>query len=213
MSCLMLGIFHERLKMFCTHCGNNLESEDNFCGNCGKSVRSAPSRIAQKPQIKTTPPVYQKPIAQSESEYSSPSIKPVRNKTAEIKEEKKREEQIAELRKLLEEKEGREVTDQELFEAEHWIRGYAGLVLDVFLKDEERKKKLEENPKGYHLEGEGYSCFICGTSVSNEETWYDQHGIKCLTCQNAIDKKIIPATAASNKDSWYSTYDLEHHFL
>jgi hypothetical protein len=81
------------------------------------------------------------------------------------------------------------VTDQELFEAEHWLRGYAELALDSFLKDEERKKRLEESPKGFHLEGEGYSCFICGTNVSNEETWYDKYGIKCLTCQSAIDKR------------------------
>lgn len=33
-----------------------------------------------------------------------------------------------------------------------------------------------------------------------------------MTCQKAIDKKIIPATAAKYRDSWYSKYDLESRF-
>lgn len=199
--------------MFCTKCGNKLEAGDNFCGQCGNAVRIAKAPETIKPQVKIEQPVYQKPIIQKQPEYTSTTINPSRNKSSEAKEEKKREEQRAELRKLLEEKEGREVTDQELFEAEHWLRGYAELILDIYLKDEDRKKKLDENPKGFHLEGEGYSCAICSGTVSNEETWYDKYGIKCLTCQSAIDKKIIPATAANNKDSWYSFHDLEHHFF
>ncbi len=191
--------------MFCTNCGNNLESGDNFCGKCGKAVRSAQAS-------KIEPPVFQKPVINKEPEYTPP-ITPARNKTKEAKAEKKREEQRAELRKILEKEQGREITDQELFESEHWLRNYAELMLDLYIKDEERKKKLEENPKGFHLEGEGYSCFICHSSISKEETWYDQYGIKCLTCQSAIDKKIIPATAASDKDSWYTTHDFEHHFF
>jgi len=75
-----------------------------------------------------------------------------------------------------------------------------------------RKRKLREFPKGFHLEGIGYSCAICSNSVSNEETWYDKWGIKCLICQKAIDRRTIPGSAAKNKDSWYSKYDLESDF-
>lgn len=163
--------------------------------------------------LREEPSVFEKPVIQKQPEYITPPIAPLRNKTNESKAEKKREELTAELKQLLEKEKGREVSDQELFEAEHWLRGYAELMLDLYIKDEGRQEKLKENPKGFHLEGEGYSCFICGTSISKEQTWYDQHGIKCLTCQSAIDKKIIPATAASDKDSWYTIYDLEHHFF
>ncbi len=199
--------------MFCTQCGNNLDVGDNFCGQCGNAVRIAKAVERVKPQVKIEQPIYQEPIIQKEPDYASTPIKSIRSKSSEAKEEKKREEQRAELRKLLEEKEGQAVTDQELFEAEHWLRGYAELILDSYLEDERRKKKLKENPQGFNLEGEGYSCFICGGSVSNEQTWYDKYGIKCLTCQSAIDKKIIPASAAKDKDSWYSFHDLEHSFF
>lgn len=198
--------------MFCTKCGNSLETGDNFCGQCGNPARIVKVPKIVKPQVKIEQPVVQEPDVDTQTSYNPP-VKPLGNKTAEAKEEKKREEHRAELKKLLEEKEGREVTDQELFEAEHWLRSYAEIVLDSYLEDERRKKKLEESPKGFHLEGEGYSCFICGGSVSKEQTWYDKYGIKCLTCQSAIDKKIIPASAAKDKDSWYSMYDLEHGFF
>ncbi len=199
--------------MFCTHCGNNLESIDNFCGKCGKAVRSAQAPKIEQLQAKTEPPAYQKPIIHKQPEYTPPPITLSRNKTKEAKTEKKREELRAELKVLLEKEQGREITDQELFESENWLRGYAELMLDLGIKEAQRQEKLIENPKGFHLEGEGYSCFICHSSISKEETWYDKHGIKCLTCQSAIDKKIIPSTAASDKDSWYTTHDFEHHFF
>jgi hypothetical protein len=79
-------------------------------------------------------------------------------------------------------------------------------------KEEERAKKLEENPNGFHLEGVGYTCFICGGSTPEGDNWYDQYGIKCLVCQKAIDAGEIPASLAKEKDSWYSKFDLEHYF-
>lgn len=76
-----------------------------------------------------------------------------------------------------------------------------------------REEKLEENPKGFHLDGVGYTCFICGQNTcEKEDNWYDQYGIKCLICQKAIYEGEIPATLASDKDSWYSKYDLKSCF-
>lgn len=199
--------------MFCTNCGQTLESNDNFCGQCGKAVRRAKVPQMAQTQIRKEQPTYQAPSAPRQPEYVSPQPIPPRNKTAESKAEKKREEMRAELKELLENERGREITNQELLESESWLRGYAEVILDAYLEDKDRQKKLEENPKGFHLEGQGYTCFICINSVSNDQTWYDKYGIKCLTCQSAIDKKIIPASAASDKDSWYSLYDLEHSFF
>ncbi|KND50519.1 MAG: hypothetical protein AB202_02615 [Parcubacteria bacterium C7867-007] len=79
-------------------------------------------------------------------------------------------------------------------------------------KQERLKKRLDENPKGFHLEGAGYTCAICRTDTPEGDNWYDDHGIKCLVCQKAIDEGEIPATVASDKESWYSKYDLEDRF-
>ena len=79
-------------------------------------------------------------------------------------------------------------------------------------KDKERAEKLKANPKGFHLEGAGYTCAICGDHTPEGDNWYDKYGIKCLVCQMAIDKGEIPVSLAKNKDSWYSKFDLERAF-
>ena len=100
-------------------------------------------------------------------------------------------------------------------EAEESARNLVGLVeilWELYLKDKERQKKLEQFPKGFHLDADGHSCSICSNSMPKEQSWYDKWGMKCLTCQKAIDRKIIPGSAAKDKDSWYSVYDLESSF-
>jgi hypothetical protein len=74
------------------------------------------------------------------------------------------------------------------------------------------EKKLDENQKGFHLDGTGYTCAICGEATPKDDNWYDKWGIKCLVCQWAIDHKGIPPSLAKNKDSWYKKYDFERYF-
>ncbi len=198
--------------MFCTNCGNKTHTEDNFCGNCGKAIQRTSVLEVERPSPKVEPkqrlPIYK------ESKYVPPTTQyPRRNSQSDAKAEKKKEEGKEGLRKLLEEERGHEIADQELFEANLWLTNYAKLVYDCALTDLERKKKLEENPKGFHLEGKGYTCFVCHDSISDEQTWYDENGIKCLTCQDALDKNIIPVSVVSDHDSWYSMHDFEQSFF
>ncbi len=122
------------------------------------------------------------------------------------------EERIQEMKVLLEKEKGVEVSYEEASEASYNLAGLAEILFDCWLKDEQKKKKLKEFPKGFHIEGVGYTCVICGNSFSNEETWYDKWGNKCIVCQKAIDKKIIPGSCVKNNESWYSKYDLESRF-
>ncbi len=86
-------------------------------------------------------------------------------------------------------------------------------VLLPFKQEEDRRqRKLKEFPKGFHLNGKGYSCAICGGSCSDEETWYDQYGIKCMECQAAVDRGEIPAYCAKDREKWYSRWDLQGDF-
>lgn len=79
-------------------------------------------------------------------------------------------------------------------------------------EQDRRQRKLKEFPKGFHLEGRGYSCAICHGTCSEEETWYDQYGLKCMSCQGAVDRGEIPAYCAENRDAWYCRYDMESDF-
>lgn len=121
-------------------------------------------------------------------------------------------ERIQEMKDLLEKEKGREFTWKEAAEAAHNLAGLAEILFDSYKEDCRRKKKLEENPKGFKLDGVGYTCFICGSGTQAGENWYDKWGIKCTICQNAINRKEIPPTLAKNKDSWYTKYELERSF-
>lgn len=86
------------------------------------------------------------------------------------------------------------------------------LLLPFQQQEDQRQRKLKEFPKGFHLNGKGYSCAICGGSCSDEDTWYDQYGLKCVECQAAVDRGEIPAYCAEDREKWYSRWDLESDF-
>lgn len=118
-------------------------------------------------------------------------------------------ERIQEFKEILEKKKGEKVSWAEAEEGSRNLTQFAELMYKLAESQWHKDEKLKKHPKGFHLEGEGYSCVICGDSISNDETWYDKYGLKCLVCQKAINKKIVPAMVAKNKDSWYSAYDMQ----
>lgn len=120
------------------------------------------------------------------------------------------DEQIRKVRDALEKDTGKVISWQEAKKVASSLYQFAGICIEAWQQDELRKKKLEESSKGFKLEG-GYNCSVCGTIVG-KEGWYDKWGIKCLTCQHAIDQKIIPPSIGKNKNTWYSDYDMESYF-
>lgn len=118
---------------------------------------------------------------------------------------------IKEFKQIYEKETGKEITDAEASEYARNLFNYVKLIYELAEKEEVRKRKLEDNPKGFQLDGD-YSCSICGQSAARENGWYDKFGIKCMTCQKAVNKKIIPGSVAKNRDSWYTSYDLESRF-
>jgi len=120
--------------------------------------------------------------------------------------------QIKEFQDIYEKEHGEKLSWENAADAARRLSGLAELAFESFVTDKKRTEKLKEYPKGFHIEGQGYSCFICGDTISDKETWYDKYGIKCLLCQKAINKKIIPGSMAKNKESWYSLYDLKDRF-
>ncbi len=122
------------------------------------------------------------------------------------------DEQIQEMKTLMEKKGSKEVSWEEAREASDRMGQLAELLFDCYVKDEKRKRKLKELPQGFQLDGVGYSCAICGNGTPINGNWYDKYGIKCMICQAAINRKEIPASLAKNREGWYSKYDLESSF-
>lgn len=85
-------------------------------------------------------------------------------------------------------------TEEEYREAAQNMYDFAGLALDMAIEENKRKKRLEVEPKGFSMPGEGRNCSLCGKSVSESDGWYDKWGFKCMNCQDAVNKKKIPGS-------------------
>lgn len=119
---------------------------------------------------------------------------------------------IQEMKDLIEKKEGKEITWEEATDSAYRLAGLAEICFEHAKKELGWKKKLEEFPKGFLLEG-GYSCIICRQGGDHcGGIWHDKYGHKCMICQKSINRKEIPASVATKEDSWYSAYDLESYF-
>ena len=120
--------------------------------------------------------------------------------------------EIQQVKAILEKQREREFTWEEATRAAWDIRSFANIMFDAATEELKRQVRLKESPKGFHLEGRGYTCQICGSSASDENSWFDKYGLKCMTCQDAINKKIISGSVAKDKKSWYTKYELEMFF-
>lgn len=80
-------------------------------------------------------------------------------------------------------------------------------------EDKIRKRRLQKEPKGFAVPaGESYTCHICFTSINSSNGWYDKHGFKCLDCQKATDKGILPPEVFEEENSWYTDWHVEKEF-
>lgn len=122
------------------------------------------------------------------------------------------DETIQKFKDLMEEKSGKEVTWQEAAEGGRNLVGLFDILYKCEIEHRQWDKRLETEPKGFALEGNGRNCAICGNATREDTNWYDKWGIKCLTCQKAIDKKHIPGSIAKSRDNRYSPYELEDRF-
>jgi hypothetical protein len=122
------------------------------------------------------------------------------------------EDTVKKFQEIYKKEHGVELSYEEAEEASNNLAGLAEILLDSYFEDQKRKKRLEESPKGFQLDGVGYTCFICGSGTQAGANWYDKWGIKCTICQAGVDRGEVPAWAAAHKDGWYSKYDLESRF-
>jgi transcriptional regulator with XRE-family HTH domain len=94
---------------------------------------------------------------------------------------------------------------------ERSLKMIAQIVSEIILGEIEYEEKLEKFPKGFHFDQER-GCVICSRVVSGEQSWYDQHGLKCMPCQHALELGIIPYETTKSKDSFYTAVQLDNDF-
>lgn len=69
--------------------------------------------------------------------------------------------------------------------------------MEVLVQIDQQQKRLfarlNNEPKGFNLKGDGRNCSLCGNHVY-VDGWFDKGGFKCLNCQDAVNKKKIPGS-------------------
>jgi hypothetical protein len=120
--------------------------------------------------------------------------------------------QIAEFQAIYKKEYGKELPPEEARESAQNLVDLMELLVKCAHKDFLRQERLKKEPKGFHIEGQGYNCSICYASISDDETWYDKFGIKCLICQKAVEQKKVPGLVCKDRDSWYSNGELKDYY-
>lgn len=122
-------------------------------------------------------------------------------------------ESIQEFKDIFLKEYGKELTWAEAEESANNLVGLFSLLYKIDRRTERWKERLKNHPKGFQLDdGKIYNCSVCGRQIENLQTWFDQYGLKCKTCQRAVDDGIIPGSICENKDSWYQMWELDYHF-
>jgi len=112
-------------------------------------------------------------------------------------------------------KNGRNPNDQEIEEGKIEMTKLTHLV-DLFAEEYfdlmDWEARLEQEPKGFPVDVEFKPCPICGCFTTEQNSWFDKNGLKCLTCQTAIKKRVIPAGVCKDRIKWFSEQDLKNNF-
>jgi len=83
---------------------------------------------------------------------------------------------------------------------------FVDVLIEIDQKEKALERRLEDEPKGFSMQGNGRSCSLCGYSQYEASGWYDKWGFKCMNCQKAVDKRLIPGSLCRDyKNEKYAT--------
>ncbi len=123
------------------------------------------------------------------------------------------EKSIKEFQDIFKKEYGKELTHDEAAEAGRNLVGLFDILLKGHVEEQKLKEKLKDSPKGFSLmDGKTYNCGICHNYIKDEQLWYDKWGKKCLACQDAVNKKVIPGKICYNDEYWYATWEFDTYF-
>lgn len=105
-------------------------------------------------------------------------------------------------------------SDDEAREAARNLTGFFEIIYDLAKREHFRRLRLKKEPKGFYLEEDGsvYNCMLCHEAISGKTGWWDLNGQKCLNCQRAVDKGVVPKNVFKKRDSWHADWELQSKF-
>lgn len=96
--------------------------------------------------------------------------------------------------------------EEEYRSAANNLVNFMGTLVEIDMEERQRRQRLEKEPIGFALEGNGRNCSLCHRTVYEGNGWYDKWGFKCMNCQDAVNKKKIPGSLCGDwKNEKYVT--------
>lgn len=91
-------------------------------------------------------------------------------------------------------------TEEEYRQLQRDMYALAELTYDMYQVHKQFEARLEREPDGFIFPAEGRICTLCMGGGAGD-FWYDKKGMRCMDCQNAYVKKIIPGYVFTDKDN------------
>jgi hypothetical protein len=95
--------------------------------------------------------------------------------------------------KELSDKEGHHYeSDVDMRQSANSLVGFIDTLLKMDWEEKQLVARLTTEPKGFAMTGDGRSCPLCRHYQGDAQMWYDKWGLKCMNCQEAVNKRLIP---------------------
>lgn len=107
---------------------------------------------------------------------------------------------IEEFRKIYKKEYGKEISFEEARESATRLVNFVSLLIEIDQKERKLTARLKTEPKGFAIQGNGRTCPLCKTNV-RDDMWFDKWGAKCLDCQDALNRKLIPGYVFKDHDN------------
>lgn len=107
---------------------------------------------------------------------------------------------LVEFKKLCEKQGIKYDSEQKYREALHNLVGFFDVLIQIDQRQKSWERRLKDEPKGFSLPSEGRTCALCHHHIMGE-MWYDKWGLKCMNCQEAYNKRIIPGYVFKDRDN------------
>lgn len=76
----------------------------------------------------------------------------------------------------------------------------------------EREHRLKREGDGFELESDGYSCMVCNSPMTVNESWYSRFGQTCRKCYKALNDSVLPSFVSKYPNSYYGIGQLKSNF-
>jgi transcriptional regulator with XRE-family HTH domain len=108
-------------------------------------------------------------------------------------------------------KHGTILSDEEAEQVSDFMDKMLGYVLEQVKLEASWEQQLKDQPHGFAVEDTGHTCRLCKLPGGGP-LWYDRYGLKCLSCQHAVERQVIPGELLGNDELYYTAGELSYFF-